>query len=704
MGRPGRDAPRPLSHHHCPCRPSDGTPQPTVQPCAKEDRGDQPSAGLHARVGRRARGLAKRTRGAGEAGARFPGDHDVHRRGALQFRPYHAPDLADHAAGDHRRHDRAARHGIPIRLHGPAGNPRPGRRVNQESNRRAEQDHQRNQCREVALPGDSGRMHQQAAAGVHGRADDGPWQHPVAPGPVLRGDGGVHHLRPDLRRHSVVDRDARALRHDLPHSRGACAVRVSKAVLLLLFLLLPGCMVGPNYRRPSVNPPTDLRGVAPQQDSLADLPWWEIFKDDTLKNLVKSALANNYDLAAATARVEQAHQVAAQAKSEYFPNLNYSSILSYGHNQFLQSPSSNAPGAQGFFLGVVSATWEADVWGRIRRMNEAARAEYLATDEARRGVMLTLVSDVSQAYFELLGLRLQLEIARETAQSYTQTVNLFTERLQGGIGNALQTSRAAADLATAAASIPEMERLIGLKENQISVLIGQNPGAIETKVKLLEEVIPLDIPAGLPSALLERRPDVLSAAQTVRAANAQIGVAQSAFFPAIGLTTFFGKLSTPLSELSSGNTNAWSLASNFSGPIFHFGGLKARKREAIANWEQATAQYRQTALNAFRDVSDALISRENYEAIRGELIHGVQANQEAVKLARMRYLEGLSSYVEVLDALQRLYPAQTALAQTEVNRRLVIIQLYKALGGGWNLTDSEFMTACCSPVVQGNQP
>src|SRR5262249_849521 len=339
-----------------------------------------------------------------------------------------------------------------------------------------------------------------------------------------------------------------------------------------------------------------------------------------------------YDLAAAVARVEQAREVAAQTKSEYFPLLNYLSILSYGHNQFINSPSSNMPGAQGFLLGIASATWEADVWGRIRRMNEAARAEYLATDEARRGVMLTLASDVSQAYFELLGLRLQLEIARETAQSYSTTLNLFTERLEGGIGNALQTSQAAADLATAAASIPEMERLVGLKENQISVLIGQNPGAIETKVKLLEEVIPLEVPAGLPSALLERRPDMRSVAQTVRAASARIGVAQSAFFPAIGLTTFFGKLSTPLSELSSGNTNAWSIAPRAVGPILHAGGLKARKRQAIASWEEARAQYQQTALSAFRDVSDALISRENYETIRGELIQAVQANQEAVRL------------------------------------------------------------------------
>src|SRR5215831_3820410 len=211
-----------------------------------------------------------------------------------------------------------------------------------------------------------------------------------------------------------------------------------------------------------VNAPTDFRPTsAHQQESFADFPWWEIFKDEKLTELVKSALANNNDLAAATARVEQARQVAAQAKSDYFPQLNYLSILSYGHNQFISSPASNAPGAQGFLLGIGSAAWEADIWGRIRRMNEAARAQYLASEDARRGVMLTLASDVSQAYFELQGLRFQLEIARETAQSYTTTFDLFTERLRGGIGNALQTSRAAGDLATVAASIPELERMIG---------------------------------------------------------------------------------------------------------------------------------------------------------------------------------------------------------------------------------------------------
>jgi outer membrane protein, multidrug efflux system len=468
------------------------------------------------------------------------------------------------------------------------------------------------------------------------------------------------------------------------------------ALAVYMLTLFPtGCMVGPNYRRPAVNAPSVFRGAtgAAQQASFADLPWWQVFQDERLNELIRTSLANNYDLAAAVDRVEQARQVVAEARAQYFPAINYSTIISYGHNQFVNSPASNLSGAQGFLLGIARASWEADLWGRIRRTNEAARAQYLGTEEARRGVMLTLASDVSQAYFELLGLRYKLEIGRLTAQSYTSTLRLFTERLQGGLGNQLQTSRAAADLGVANASIPEIERLIALKENQINLLLGRNPGPVETRMKLLEEAVPLDIPAGLPSALLERRPDVLAAAANVRYANAQIGITKAAYFPAIGLTTFFGKLSTPLADLSSGNTNAWSVGSNVSGPIFQGGALKARNRQAVANWEQARAEYMQTAVSAFRDVSDALISREKYDAVRAELIGAVQSNEQAVRLARSRYVEGISNYNEVLEAQQRLYPAQLALAETEVSRRLVIVQLYKALGGGWNLTDPQWMAA-----------
>jgi len=441
--------------------------------------------------------------------------------------------------------------------------------------------------------------------------------------------------------------------------------------------------------------PAVFRGPsgAAQQASFADLPWWEVFKDETLKELIKASLANNYDLAAAVAHVEQARQVAAQARSQYFPAVDYGSALSYGHNQFTESPASNLPGTQGFFLGVVTATWEADVWGRIRRTNEGARAQYFATEEARRGVMLTLASDVSQAYFELLALRLQLEIVRENTQSYRNTLKLFTERQQGGTGNALEVSRAAADLATVASEIPTFEGQIASKENEISVLTGKNPSTIETKAKLLDEVIPPAVPAGLPSALLQRRPDVLSAEQTVHYASAQIGVAKAAYFPTIGLTTFFGKLSTPLADITSSSTTAWSVGGNAAGPIFHGGELKAQKRQAVAVWEQARSEYLQTALNAFRDVSDALIWREEYDAIRVEQAQAVEENQKAVALSIKRYVEGFSSYTEVLDAQQRLYPAQLALAETELNRRLIIVRLYKALGGGWNLTDAQWAAA-----------
>jgi multidrug efflux system outer membrane protein len=468
-----------------------------------------------------------------------------------------------------------------------------------------------------------------------------------------------------------------------------------KKAFVLLAVFLTGCRVGPNYTRPSVNTPPAFRGAAAanQRASFADLPWWEVFQDETLKDLIKTSLANNYDLGVAIARVQQARAAAREAWSEYLPTLNYALALTYGHNQFTGSPASNLPGAQGFFLGIARASWEADLWGRIRRLNEGARAQYTESEDLRRGVMLTLVSDVSQAYFELLGLQLQLEITKGAAQSYSATYKLFTDRLNEGLGNALQTSRAQAALAIADAGVPELERQIALKENQINVLLGRNPGAIATKVNLLADAIPLNVPAGLPSSLLERRPDLLAAAQRVRFANAQIGIAKADYFPRIGLTTFFGKLSTPLSELASGNTNAWSLGSNVIGPIFTGGAIKARKRQAVAFWEQTRLQYLQAALNAFRDVSDALITREKLEGVRAEQMRSVQSAQEAVGLSRTRYIEGLSSYVEVLEAQQALYPAQLALASTEIGRRMAVVQLYKALGGGWNLSDAQWMNA-----------
>jgi multidrug efflux system outer membrane protein len=475
---------------------------------------------------------------------------------------------------------------------------------------------------------------------------------------------------------------------------------IALAITLSAVLFLSGCAVGPNYVRPRVDVPADFRGVegAAQQASYADQPWWEVFKDDQLKFLIDAALANNYDLAVAVARVEQARQISAVARAQFLPAVNYSVGASNGKNEFLGSVIPSGFGiTRGAFLALGSAAWEADIWGRIRRLNESARAQYLSTEEARRGVMLTLTSDVAQAYFELLGLELQLQIAKDTTASFTETLKLFNQRYEGGVASKLDTSRAEAAQAAAAAAIPEYERQIALKENQISVLLGSNPQPIAHTAKLLDEVVPPDIPVGLPSALLERRPDVLAAEQQVRSANAQVGVAVADFFPRFGLTALVGQASTPLSEITAGRANVWSVAGNFTGPIYEGGALRAQKRNAVAFREQTALQYEQTALNAFTDVSNALISRQKFEAIRAEQARSVAAYQQAVTVSLQRYSAGKASYFEVLDAQLQLYPEQTALAQTELNRRVIFVQLYLALGGGWNLSDSDWQNHTVSP-------
>jgi multidrug efflux system outer membrane protein len=471
------------------------------------------------------------------------------------------------------------------------------------------------------------------------------------------------------------------------------------AASLSATLMLSGCAVGPNYVRPKVNVPADFRGAegAAQQASYADLPWWEVFKDEQLKALIKTALANNYDLGIAVSRVEQARQVANVARAQYFPAVNYSVGASDGKNEFLGSVIPGLGTTKGAFLAAGSAAWEADIWGRIRRLNESARAQYLSTEEARRGVMLTLTSNVAQAYFQLLGLELQLQIAKETTASFTDTLKLFTQRYEGGVASKLDTSRAEAAQAASAATIPEFERQIALQENVLSVLLGSNPQSIAHTAKLLDEIVPPEIPVGLPSALLERRPDVLASEQQVRAANAQVGVATANFFPQFGLTALLGQASTPLSRITAGSANVWSVAANFTGPIYEGGALRAQKRQSVAFWGQTKLQYEQTALNAFTDVSNALISRQKFEAIRAEQARSVAAYQEAVTVSLQRYTAGKASYFEVLDAQIQLYPEQNALAQTEINRRLVVVQLYLALGGGWNLTDSDWQNQTITP-------
>ena len=293
------------------------------------------------------------------------------------------------------------------------------------------------------------------------------------------------------------------------------------------------------------------------------------------------------------------------------------------------------------------------------------------------------MSGVAQAYFELLELDLEMEIAKRNTKSFEETLQIFTQRMQGGVASKLETSSAEALLGTVAANIPELERQIVLKENQINVLLGRNPGPVKRTSTLLGQSSPQEIPAGLPSALMERRPDIRQAEENLRSANAQIGVAVANFFPRIGLTALFGKVSPELSAFTAGTANMWAVAGTMTGPIFQGGALTAQYRQSKAAWEQARLVYEQTALNAFQEVSNALVSREKLEATRAQQSRAVNAYAEAVQVSLKRYVAGKASYYEVLQNQQNLFPAETTLARTELNQLLAIVQLYRALGGGW---------------------
>jgi multidrug efflux system outer membrane protein len=297
--------------------------------------------------------------------------------------------------------------------------------------------------------------------------------------------------------------------------------------------------------------------------------------------------------------------------------------------------------------------------------------------------MISVVSGVARGYFELLELDEQLAIARRTRDSYERTFKLFDDQYQGGLASKLEVSRAKLALRSVAATIPDLERQIALKENEINILLGENPGPITRTSTLLAQEVPVEIPVGIPSTLLERRPDIRAAEQQLRAANAQIGVAIADFLPRIGLTAFYGGASPDLDNLVSAKANTWSLAAGAAGPLFTGGRTTGRYRQAKAAAEEATLQYQQTALNAFREVSDALIARRRFEEGRLEQAEAVVAGRDAVETAMARYKEGKASYYEVLEAQQQLYPAENALSRVEVARRIAVVQLYKALGGGW---------------------
>jgi multidrug efflux system outer membrane protein len=462
-------------------------------------------------------------------------------------------------------------------------------------------------------------------------------------------------------------------------------MKICAVLSLSVVSFLTACSFGPQYQRPTTVILDSYRSQSdePQVASFADLPWWDVFRDDALSGLIHEALMNNYDLRIAASRVEQARALYGVAWADFSPQIGYeggagrTSSTSQLTVQVPRGQESNA------FRGVFNLAWELDVWGRIRHSTDAAIADLLASEEFRRGVVLSLVSDVAQAYFELRELDLELEIARRTTESFQKTLDLFTRRLQLGVASKLETARAEAALASTAAVIANLERFIVAKENQIAFLLGRPPGPIPRGAVLTDHMFPPDTPPGLPSQLLERRPDIRQAEQTLIAANERVGVAQANFFPRIGLIGFFGGADADVENVVKSGGNIWAVVGQLTGPLIQGGRLSSLYQSSLSQRDQAKLRYQQVVITALREVSNALINQQKLAEVRRGQERAVAALQESVRLSTLRYSGGFAGYFEVIESQQQLFPAENSLAQTRRDQLIAVVQLYRALGGGW---------------------
>src|SRR6266576_3866902 len=410
------------------------------------------------------------------------------------------------------------------------------------------------------------------------------------------------------------------------------------AIGLCPLVFMAGCAIGPNYKRPAVDAPGNFRFAASQStNSFGDLPWWEVFKDPILLELITTAVTNNYDLRQAVARVEQARNLAVAARAPLFPQLGYGGNVGRGRNALFNTPAGLNGATESSAAANLNAVWEIDLWGRIRRLSEAARAEYFASDQARRAITTALVSDVATAYFQLLQFDEELGIQQAATNAYTSSLRLFQDRLNNGVASKLETDRAAAALANAASIIPRLELSIATTENHLSVLLGRNPGPMARNSLTNQVLVIPDIPAGLPSELLRRRPDLLASEQLLIAANASIGASLANFFPQIGMTTFIGKVSPELSAFTAGSANIWNVGASVAGPVFQGGQLRAQYRASKAKFDEAKSGYEQSILTAFQEVSDALITREKLGEARVYNEQAAVALASSVELATQRY-------------------------------------------------------------------
>ncbi|HUO33407.1 MAG TPA: efflux transporter outer membrane subunit [Candidatus Acidoferrum sp.] len=463
--------------------------------------------------------------------------------------------------------------------------------------------------------------------------------------------------------------------------------RMVAAILVGGFFMsaMAGCKMGPNYKRPDVTTPTSFRDLNPnpqqqaQTASYADLPWWQVFQDPVLQQLIHTALKQNYDLQTATERITAARAQLEVTRSSLFPQVQ-------GQGDFSGGKEPNFRTRSNLFTLTADASFQLDLFGKLRRETEAARAQVLATQAARQTVVLTLVSDVASDYFELLQLDLQLQIAKDTVKTQQDAVKLTKLRVTHGVATRLDVLEAEQVLDTASAQVPDLERQIGQEENAISILLGNYPQDVPRGRLLTEQQLPPDVPPGMPSSLLERRPDIREAEENLIAANAEIGVAKASFFPQISLTGSgggaFGR-SSAFTSIMGSQTEIWSYGVNVTQPIFTGGALKGNLRLAESEHRQELIAYEQAIQYAFRDVSDALIAYQKNREVRVEQGIAVKDLQESVDTSLQRYRGGITTYLEVLDGQRSLFTAELTLAQAKGNEYQSLVQLYKALGGGW---------------------
>jgi multidrug efflux system outer membrane protein len=488
------------------------------------------------------------------------------------------------------------------------------------------------------------------------------------------------------------------------------AVRLDPAFLAgvaLLVSLAGGCTLGPDYERPPVTTPEQWRETTAVQTSIANVAWWELFQDEQLRGLVDTALAENRDLRIAVERIEEARALYGFTRSDLYPQVNATAqagALRFSDAGLTHTPETlrDQDNTKAIYALGASLYWELDFFGRIRRATEAQKAEMLATQEAHRAVALTLVSEVARAYIELRDLDRRLEIARRTLDSRQEYVGLARDRFEGGVTSEVDWRQAEAEFFRVQAFVYEMEKLVVQKENEISVLVGHNPGAVPRGRTLDQQPIPPEVPAGLPAEILERRPDVREAEERLHAATARIGEAQAARYPQISLTGSFGVASTELDELLDSNSQNWNLFANLLQPIFNFGKNKRRVEIRESQTRQAVYEYESSLLRALREVEDSLIGLEKTGQQRGAQRDRVGAERRVLDLAETRYRGGVAAYLEVLDAQRSLFNAEIDETMTISEHVISLIQLYKALGGGWPVAPEGGETAAgVAPTTHG---